>query len=560
MEVQPLEFARYMTYTEIAEGLNRLASEYPGLIEIESAGKTRQGRELYVAVITQMSSGAASSKPAMYIDGNHHAGEVTGSAACMYTIAYLLKNYGSDAQVTRLLDNYAFYILPRVSPDGSEAYLTTPATLRSTPRPWPYDKIDDGIIPEDIDGDGHILTMRVKDASGEFRISDKDARLMVRRRPDEFGGQYFRVYTEGYISGFDGAEVKNAPPRWGLDLNRNYPISWSNETKQPGSGPFPLSEPETRSVADFVASHRNIASIMSYHTSGGIILRPRCTTPDVDIPQADLAMFKALGRRGFELTGYPCKSIYEGFTVDKRKPSVGSFLDFAYDHLGIIAFATELWDLRSRAGIPDREPGAQMLLSELEDEEDGVKVLAWIDKETGGKGFFNWKKVAHPQLGEVEVGGVDPKFVRQNPPANLLHQECHKNMMFTLAAAMAMPKVLVASAGADALGDGVYMVSLVLENTGFMPSAGSDQALATKMARPVEATIILPPGANLIMGKERVEIANLAGRTAAGQFSATSSKKKVTWWVQAGKGAHALARIDIDAFRAGKTSVSVKLD
>jgi murein tripeptide amidase MpaA len=69
------------------------------------------------------------------VDGNTHAGEVTGSMAALYLIEHLLENYGSDDLVTRLLDEQAFYVLPRLSPDGAERYLTTPHTCAPTPAP-----------------------------------------------------------------------------------------------------------------------------------------------------------------------------------------------------------------------------------------------------------------------------------------------------------------------------------------------------------------------------------------------------------------------------------------
>ena len=559
--ILPQEFAVYATYDELVGKLESLAKDHPGLVSLKSVGKTRQGRDLWLATVTNRASGDPSAKPAMYIDGNHHAGEVTGSAACLYTIAYLAKNHGSDPVVTALLYSRAFYILPRVSPDGAELYLTTAYMLRSTPRAWPLDRPDDGIVPEDIDNNGKILMMRVPDPDGEFKASDKDPRLMVRRLPDETGGRYYRVYTEGLVQGYDGAELKNAAARWGLDLNRNYPVNWGGETKQPGSGPYPLSEPETRAVTDFVAANKNIAGLMSYHTTGGIILRPRCTAADLDIPALDLVAYKALGRRGTEITSYPCKSIFEGFTRDKRKPSIGSVLDLSYDHLGIISFATELWDLQKRAGIPDREMAAQAHLSEEEEEQDGLKVLKWLDSEMAGEGFAPWANVSHPQLGEVEVGGVDPKFIRQNPPLKLLHQECHKNMMFTLAVAAAMPLVRLESLDARDLGAGLFHVTVVVSNSGFLPSSGSLQAQNTKCARPVEVTLELPRDSTLLSGKVVQELGHLPGRAgASGSPSSTGSKKRAVWLLDLSKAARPwILTLKLDGSRGGKDARTIEL-
>jgi murein tripeptide amidase MpaA len=551
-EVQPRDYAVYTKYDELTAKLKELERQFPGLVKVESVGKTRQGREIWGATVTNLVTGPAEVKPAMYIDGNHHAGEVTGCATCLYVIAYLAHNYYVLPEVKWLLDTRALYVRPRVSPDGSELYLTTPYMLRSTPKPWPLERADDGITPEDIDGDGCVRQMRVRDDNGEFRISAKDDRLMVKRMSYEYGGEYYRVYTEGLVQGYDGIELHNARPKWGLDLNRNYPITWGGEVKQPGAGPYPLSEPETRSVAEFLDSHRNISAVISYHTTGGIILRPSTMVRDADMNAQDLAMYKAIGRRGTEVTGYPCASILEGLT-GPRRPSLGALPALVYDHFGMLYFGVELWDLEKRAGIPHRDREARAQVTELDEEEDGLKILKWIDKEPAGEGFARWKRVTHPQLGEVEVGGIDFKFVRQNPPPRLLHQECQKNTLFVLGLMASMPKIEVESVSLRDLGNGVFNATVVVSNTGYMPTSATQQALASKYTRPVEVSLAIPEGGVLLSSKAVQSLDHLPGRAAApGSASATGSRRRVTWLVDlsGAKGAKTLT-VKVDGGRGG---------
>src|SRR5205823_583291 len=142
------------------------------------------------------------------------------------------------------LDNYVVYILPRITVDGSEHYLTTPHSLRSSKRRYPHDRDREGLYPEDLDGDGRILQMRVQSPEGAYRASEKDPRIMRLRGPDDFGGTYYHLLAEGTINNWDGHDIKLAPPRYGLDLNRNYPYGWAPEGEQRGAGDYPLSEPE----------------------------------------------------------------------------------------------------------------------------------------------------------------------------------------------------------------------------------------------------------------------------------------------------------------------------
>jgi murein tripeptide amidase MpaA len=211
--------AHFHTYDELTALLGGWAEAYPGLMSVASVGTSHEGRAIWCATVTNHTSVPASEKPALYVDGNMHAGEVTGCAVALATIHHLLTNYGADPGVTALLDTRTLYILPRVNPDGAERYLTTPYTLRSSVRPWPEAELDEGLTPEDLDGDGRILTMRVPDAKGEWKISERDARLMVKRTPGDSGGQYYRLYTEGRLHEYVRGPVKIARPLEGLDIN-----------------------------------------------------------------------------------------------------------------------------------------------------------------------------------------------------------------------------------------------------------------------------------------------------------------------------------------------------
>ena len=63
-----------------------------------------------------------------------------------------------------------------------------PRHIRSSTRPYPYtEETVDGLTIEDVDGDGHILTMRVPTRMAATKHA-ADPRLMVPREPGEFGG------------------------------------------------------------------------------------------------------------------------------------------------------------------------------------------------------------------------------------------------------------------------------------------------------------------------------------------------------------------------------------
>ncbi|MBO0796457.1 MAG: carboxypeptidase, partial [Ktedonobacteraceae bacterium] len=92
----------YYTYDVLTTLLHELVATYPELAEIESIGKSLEGRELWLVTLTNKKTGPALEKPAYWIDGNTHAGEVTGSTVVLYTIWSYLTNYGKDEMITRV--------------------------------------------------------------------------------------------------------------------------------------------------------------------------------------------------------------------------------------------------------------------------------------------------------------------------------------------------------------------------------------------------------------------------------------------------------------------------
>lgn len=532
-----LEYNRYYRYHAMVEVLEDFQRTYRDLAKLYSIGKSYEGRDIWCLELSNQKTGPAEEKPGYYLDGNTHAGEVTGSMTCLYTIDWLLSNYGKDEQATRILDTKVIYVLPRICPDGAELYLTTAHMLRSTVHEWSYPahKDPDGLKPDDIDGNGLILQMRFRDdLAGDWKVSEQDKRLMVRRNPHDFGGEYYRLFSEGMIENYDGISFDNAPPRWGLDMNRNYPINWKPPHVQNGAGDTPLSEPESKAVTDFLLKKKNIAGATYHHTSGGILLRANCVEGDDKMPPADLVVYKQLGTLGEEITGYPCQDIY-GVFADK-KPQWGTFMDLTYEYLGISSFATELWDLLGRAGVKEKGMAAFAKLSYKELDEIQLKLLRWNDENMNGACFLDWKSFEHPQLGQVEIGGWNIKEGRQNPPVKFLQEECEKGMRFTLMHMDSLPQLIISNVSCEKVSDKVWKITAAVENSGFLPTASTQKAINNKINAAVKAYIC---GAKVLKGEEEIDLGHLNGRSASyaqgpyGPPSPGGRRKKVEWLVEA---------------------------
>ncbi|MGN6031303.1 MAG: M14 family metallopeptidase [Thermomicrobiales bacterium] len=531
---------RYYRYQDLTDLLRSWAEAHPGLVTMESIGKSFEGRDIWALTITSTGTGPADEKPAYFVDANIHAGEVTGCATVLKLIHILLTGYGTDEAITLLLDTATFYIVPEIMVDGAERYLTSQDRMRSSMRPYPEPEQKDGLIRADLNGDGVVASMRIKDPNGPWKTSPDDPRVMVRRGPDEFGGEYYFVLPEGEIADWDGGAIKLANDLWGLDLNRNFPYEWAPEWVQKGAGEFPLSDPETRALAEFIHAHPNIGGSQHFHTWSAVILRPSSNMPDSDMPKLDLKIYKAIGEMGVEETGYPCISIHDDYAYDKKQPIHGAVLDWMYLTFGSYSFSTELWSLPRLAGVEVKDYIGWM--TDHADADDVAMVKA-LDEHVPGHGFLPWTPFDHPQLGPVEIGGWDYKFGWQNPPGPLLDDVTEGNARFVLRAAQTLPRIVLSETTAESLGGDLYRVGAVVQNTGFLPTYLSQNGLATGRIKPVTVSLDLPEGSAIVSGKPDQELEPLEGR--ANQFGSLPygnglpnlTRARAEWIVRAPAGA-----------------------
>jgi len=103
-----VDWNRYYTSGDVEQILREFHALYPGLTELYTIGESLEGRKLWVMEVTSEITGPASEKPALYLDGGIHSGELTGSQVALYAMGQLLARYGRDPEVTDLLESYAF--------------------------------------------------------------------------------------------------------------------------------------------------------------------------------------------------------------------------------------------------------------------------------------------------------------------------------------------------------------------------------------------------------------------------------------------------------------------
>lgn len=552
----------YLNYSALTEKLRTLAETHTDYLKLESIGKSYEGREIWALELTNQATGPASEKPALLLDGNIHAVELAASSAALHHVETMLQKVQTDEEVRRCLDTRAFYVIPRVNPDGAEEALARrPRFLRSGTRPYFHsDGNQARMLTEDIDGDGRILSMRVKDSNGRWKTHPDDPRVMVPRDPVEVGGEYYRLFAEGSIENAEANEIPPVSPREGVDFNRNWPSNWVTEGKQQGAGRYSLSEPETQALAHFISERPNIFTWIAGHTFSGVLLRPGFATPDSEMPFTDLEHYKAVGHRGTELTDYPAKDAHSGFRINHGESIHGS-VEWGYQNFGIYTWIVEYWAPHQMAGV-EIENFARWFFDHPG--EDDLKMVRWGDEVLGDAGFVDWYEFEHPELGTVEIGGWDMIRTLYNPPGHMLDEVVAPFPEWFAWQLLQSPLLAVRSFEAEKIGAEQWKVRAVIENTGYLPTFCSSQTLVAKAVRGVQVTLRLDNGARILQGKATQNGGELSGRA----FRASSAllaflsdqsddRLSVEWVIEAPDGLNLSVHAAHD--RAGKAAKSLTL-
>ncbi|MFO7924109.1 MAG: M14 family metallopeptidase [Bacteroidales bacterium] len=448
---------RYYTNEGLLHIYRELVDAHPKLIQVESIGKSYEGRDIWVLTVTNLENRYHGDKPGFWIDGNIHANEIQGSEIALYTAWYLVENYGDNDFITQLMDDKVFYIAPTINPDGRHNYMQEPNTV-NTPRSGtvPLDDDGDGEAVEDgfddLNDDGHITQMRRRSDLGQYREDPDDPRRLIPARAGE-SGEFELLGYEGIDRDGDGRINEDRTGYY--DPNRDWGWNWQPDYVQRGAYLFPFSLPENKAVKDFVISRPNIAGAQSYHNSGGMILRgPGAAEDENRMRMTDRRVYDAIGELGDNLLpGYRYMILFQDlYTV------YGGEIDWFHFNRGIYTFTNELMTnyLYFYEQYESRDASQQARYS-------FDKNLLFEDA------FVPWEKFNHPQFGQVEIGGFKKNFGRVHP-GFLFEQDAHRNMAFTLHHAYHTPKLEVHEFTVNDIGGGFKEVIAVISNKRLIPT------------------------------------------------------------------------------------------
>ncbi len=451
----PLRFDRYYNYAQVNEALVALNKAFPKLTRLEMIGHSDEGREIWSITVNNPASGPEEDKPGVYVDGNIHGNEVQATEVCLYFLNYVLTNYGKLDRVTKTVDRSVIYCVPTVNVDGRYHWFADANNASSGRGLWiPKDDDRDGLIDEDpaedLDGDGYLTQMRIRDTLGDYKTDPKDPRLMVRVEKGE-KGEFRLLGPEGIDNDNDGKINEDGPGY--VDPNRNFPYNWQPNYVESGGGSYPLEGKGLQAVANFLYARKNILVAWAFHNSGGMILRGPTSKLAQEYDRRDIEVFDYLGKNGEKMVpGYnyliSWKDLYTTW---------GDFGDFTDDIVGAFTLVGELFQSNTESYRSDTTKPAPM-------DEQSTERMKFNDYLTNGAMYSTWKPYKHPLYGNIEIGGWS-KFNARLPQPFMLMDLVHRNAMAVFMSAFNLPQISMNIFSKEKIGDNLYRIKVRLSNS-----------------------------------------------------------------------------------------------
>ncbi len=563
----------YPNHRQLSERLNQLARSHPQLAKLESLTKTAGGKDIW---LLSVGAGELSRRPALAVVGTVSGDHLLGSELALQFAEKLLTQAATMPAVRELLDSVTFYIFPDMSPDAREQYF---AALRyeRLGNANPSDLDRDGRVGEDpyndLNGDGLITMMRIKDPTGQWMTHPDDERIMVRAQPEKGERGQYLVFSEGIDNDQDGQF--NEDGEEGVFFNRNFTFKYPAFTR--GAGEHAVSERETRAIADFLFDARNVYAVITFGPANNLSepLRHNEREAAGRIPTA----WHEADIRVNQLASLAYNRHIE--TGKAAAGSDGDLFQWAYFHYGRFSFSSPGWwvpantskargegsdddkagaspgrgnaaqqpgatsagtattptppattaesrpAMRRPGGMPGAQASSQQGNTPGQSDAE-LAFLKWAEAEGLDEVFVPWTPVNHPGFPgrEVEVGGIKPHLMK-NPPYKLVDSLAEKHMAFILDLAAMRPVIDLVLVKTETLGNNLFRITAEVINKGDLPTISAHG----QRVRWVPKTVIrTSPSQNqeIISGKQVEVIDSIDGHSRTERSWLIRGKGRIT--------------------------------
>ncbi len=486
----------YQDHNQLSQRLANLSKNHPSLANLQSLTKTDGSKDIWLLTIGK---GDIANKPALAVVGGVEGDHLLGSELAVQFAEKLLNDPAFESE-RDLLNEISFYIFPDMSPDAREQYfMPIRYERRGNARPTNLDR--DGKVGEDpyddLNGDGLITMMRIKDPTGKWMRHPDDERIMVRARPEKGEKGNYLLFTEGLDQDKDGQF--NEDGEEGVFFNRNFTFNYPVFTT--GTGAHAVSEKESRAIADFLFQAKNVFAVITFGPANN--LTKPLTYNDKD---ANTKIFTGWKEHDIKIN-QQLSNLYKthvGKQAPKAEPGqAGDFFQWAYFHYGRFSFSTQGWSLPETENDESDTPASQEL-----------NLIRWAEDHDVSDIFVPWQSIDHPDFPgkEVEVGGIAP-FVMKNPPYTMVDSIALKHASFILEMAALRPKIDLVNIETEKLGTNLHRITAEVMNTGSFPTASQ----SGEVIRWVQKTVLrinLNESQNLVSGKPVEVLGAIRGHSA----------------------------------------------
>ncbi len=522
----------YSNSAGLAQRIKTLTSKYPSLIKSKTLTQTLGGKDIWMLTLGAQN---ADQKPAIAVVGGVDGKHLLGVEMAIGFAEKLLASSNVDS-VKNLLNKQTFYVFPNMSPDATEQYFAKLKYERSG-NATKTDDDRDGRLNEDgfddLDGNGKITWMRIKDATGKYKLNPDDPRSMILADATKGENGAYILLQEGIDNDKDGQF--NEDGEGGVSFNKNASFNYKNFI--PGAGEYAVSEKENRALFDFLFDAFNVYAVVTFGPMNNLS-SPVAFNPAGLSKRVITSWFEADAKAN-ALVSERYNKITKTKEAPKTQAEPGDFSQWAYFHYGRLSFSTPGW------WVPKVAPDSAKKEKKFTNDDPVAAYLRWAAKEGIVDTYTPWKTVSHPDFAgqTVEVGGLDP-FVLSNPPYKLVDNIVAKHTDFLVSLAAMAPQIEFVNLKTEKVTDGLTRVTVQLLNTGDLSTytkIGDRSYFLKKIAVKVNGK----NGQEVVSGRKNQTIESLQGK----EF------KELTWLIK-GNGK---VTIDAGCPTIGNKSIEVTL-
>jgi hypothetical protein len=232
---------------------------------------------------------------------------------------YFAKMLLDSAQYTK---NLKWYILPQPNPDAASGFFANVKYDRTVNDFEINNDVDEAVNEDgfdDLNSDGYITQIRVKDLEGTYIVSKNDPRIMVKADATKGEKGEYKLYEEGIDNDKDGKY--NEDGEGGINVGIAFPHLFPRDKKE--AGLWAGQTPEVYNLMKFITDRPEIAMVFTLGNSDF------CKTPPKGGRKggANLQSLKVPGRYARMLNVDPTQTFSIDEVVEMIKRQVPAGMD-----------------------------------------------------------------------------------------------------------------------------------------------------------------------------------------------------------------------------------------